>query len=81
MREWKFHPVVAWGLGLTTGFIVFMTIALPALFGMLWAEMHPADGKVDGTILPWLALGLSSIAGCIWLAVFVARRLTRKQHR
>ena len=78
MREWKFHPAIAWGLGLASGFVVFMTVALPTLFGMLWGEMHPADGKFDGTLLLPFSFGAVSIGGCIWLAAFVARRLTRK---
>ena len=79
MPEWEFHPIVAWVLGLATGFIIFMTVALPVLFKMLWADMHPADGKVEGTLLPELAFGLVALVGCTWLAVLVARRLTRKQ--
>src|SRR5687768_12110166 len=53
MPEWKFHPIVAWALGLASGFIAFMTLAMPVLFGMLYGALHPdEDGKIEGSLLP-----------------------------
>ncbi len=79
MRPWKFHPVIAWLIGLASGFIAFMGLAMPVIFGMLYAGLHPDEnGKIEGTLLPVLVVALASIAASIWLAVFVARRLTRR---
>lgn len=79
MKQWRFHPIIAWLIGLATGFIAFMSLAMPMLFGMLYAALHPDDnGKFDDTLLPVFAIGLASLSVCLWLAIFVARRLTRR---
>jgi len=82
MKSRRFHPVIAWLIGLASGFIAFMSLALPMLFGMLYAALHPDEnGKMEGTLLPELAVGFASIVACVWLAVFVARRLTRRNEQ
>jgi hypothetical protein len=77
MPEWKFHRAVAWALGLASGFVVFAAVAIPIMFGMFWGAMHPEDGKFEGTLLPELTVALILLGACIWLSVFVAKRLTR----